>query len=317
MEAFPQAPRPFIDLSTGINPHAYPLPALPGALFEQLPQRQDTESLEAVAAQAFGVAQPQGLMAVPGTQALIQRLPDLLRSRNIGILGPTYSGHSAAWNHAGASVSELGHLQDLHGFDAAIVVNPNNPDGRLVEIADLEILRQRNQYLVVDEAFIDLMPAAASFAARAALEGSNVMVLRSFGKTYGLAGVRLGFGIGAPAIINALRRSFGDWAISGPAQFIGKTALADMAWRQAMAERLERESQRLTHLLGRAGWADAGGTMLFRLARHEAAGRWFRHLARHGILTRPFAGAQALLRFGLPKGEDEWQRLGDALSTGP
>ncbi len=316
LQAFPHAPRPFIDLSTGINPHAYPMPDVPGAMFERLPQRQDTESLESVAAQTFGVARPECLVAVPGTQALLQRLPEIVPCQTVGILGPTYTGHAEAWVNSGARVTQIEHVRDLHGFDVAVVVNPNNPDGRLVVYPDLHTLRQRNQHLVVDEAFMDFLPADASFATQASAPGSNVIVLRSFGKAYGLAGVRLGFGVAAPETIAALRRSFGDWAISGPAQFIGTIALADKAWRQDMAERLVVESQRLLLLLQTSGWTDAGGTTLFRLARHSEASRWFEHLASQGILTRPFAENPTLLRFGLPKLETQWQRLASALSTG-
>ena len=316
MRLYPDAPRPFVDLSTGINPHAYPLPELPHALFARLPQGDDTESLENAAAQAFGVKQPGCIVAVPGTQALIQRLPEIFRGRNIGILGPTYGGHAEAWINASARVTPIERLDDLRGFELAVVVNPNNPDGRLVKKADLKILQHANQQLVVDEAFMDFLPADASFVAQAGQQRSNVVVLRSFGKAYGLAGIRLGFGVAAPSIITALRRSFGDWAISGPAQFVGAKALADNLWQEKMAKRLQDESRKLNQMLQHSGWSDEGGTSLFRLAGHREAARWFEHLARQGILTRPFAARPTLLRFGLPQQEAQWQRLADALSTG-
>lgn len=315
-ELFADAPQPFMDLSTGINPHSLPLPNLPSVLFERLPDAGQTILLEQIAAQAYGSGAPACVVAVPGTQGLIQRLPEILPARSVGILGPTYGGHAIAWKKAGVSVTPLEAVAELQGFDVAVVVNPNNPDGRLVAPADLEALRLNNRHLIVDEAFVDFLPMSASFAAQASQHGSNVIVLRSFGKAYGLAGIRLGFAIARHETADLVRRSFGEWAVSGPAQYIGIKALADVSWRQNMAKRLGDDSQRLVQMLQAAGWMDYGGTSLFRLARHPDALGWFEHLANQGILTRPFMWDTNLLRFGLPGNVEEWERLSEALSTG-
>jgi cobalamin biosynthesis protein CobC len=210
----------------------------------------------------------------------------------------------------------------LAGADLAVVVNPNNPDGRilaknmLLALADAQ--RRRGGLLVVDEAFMDVGPAGASLAAEAGRGG--LIVLRSFGKFFGLAGLRLGFALAAPKVIARLDAMLGPWAVAGPAIVIGETALADAAWAEATRASLGRAAQRLDALLAEthavsAGLEIIGGTALFRLVRTQMAGELHQHLGRAGILVRRFAEQPAWLRFGLPHGEDVWRRLQTALSA--
>jgi cobalamin biosynthetic protein CobC len=305
---FPEAPQPWIDLSTGVNPHPYLLPELSPEAWTRLPDRAALARLEAVAASRYRAR--ADVVAAPGSQALIQTLARLLPARRVGVLGSTYQGHARAWS---AEVFRVDRIERLAAFDVAVVVNPNNPDGRIVPAATLRELAERMApgTLIVDEAFADFDAADQSLAPD--LPERGAIVLRSFGKAYGLAGLRLGFAILPPALAAPLRAALGPWAVSGPAIEIGLRALPDEAWLEAMRARLEGEAARLDRLLAAAGWSVIGGTKLFRLAAKADARERFEALLRSGILTRPFADARDRLRFGLPADETAWERLARGL----
>jgi cobalamin biosynthesis protein CobC len=314
---FPNAPEPFIDLSTGINPHAYPVPQLSPDLFARLPQQAALGRLTAIAARAYGAPSADHVVAAPGTQILLPAVASLVPPGRAAVLGPTYAEHVRVAALIGHSAQEVHALSQLADADLAVVVNPNNPDGRLIASESLlvlaDALRSRGGLLVVDEAFMDVAPAAASLAGEVAR--GNIVVLRSFGKFFGLAGLRLGFALAAPQITARLAAWFGPWAVAGPAIAIGEAALEDTAWAQAMRRLLARDAQRLDETLSKAGLEVLGGTSLFRLARTPAASGLFHHLGRAGILVRPFTEQPAWLRFGLPDGEDAWMRLHAALAA--
>ena len=309
----PRAPVPWIDLSTGVNPHAYPLPPLEPEAWTRLPEPEALAKLEAAAARRYGAA-AESVIAGPGSQALIHALAHIVPRGEAGALGRTYGGFAAAFAAAGGRVAEAKRLEDMDRIDVAIVVNPNNPDGRIVPRRDLlalhERLARRGAPLVVDEAFADF-DGRESFAA--ALPARGAVVLRSFGKTYGLAGLRLGFALASPDIGPALRAALGPWPVSGPAIAIGIRALGDSDWLEAMRARLGKDRARLDALLHSAGWRIIGGTRLFRLAAHEDACVAFERLLEAGILVRPFADARTWLRFGMPGDENAWERLTTAL----
>jgi cobalamin biosynthesis protein CobC len=306
----PGAPEPWIDLSTGINPHAYPLPDLEPEAWSRLPESGALARLEAAAAQRYG-ADPACTVTGPGSQALIQALSHILPHGAVGALGPTYSGFASAFAAAGARVIEAERLEELDGFDVAIVVNPNNPDGRITPRAallDLHArLARRRGVLIVDEAFADFDAKKESVAPL--LPTSRAVVLRSFGKAYGLAGLRLGFALPSPDLVASLRAALGPWPVSGPAIAIGIRALADSDWLEAMRARLGDDAARLDALLRGAGWRITGGTRLFRLAAHADTRTAFGRLLAAGILSRPFADAPDRLRFGIPGDENAWERL--------
>lgn len=344
---FPDAPRPFVDLSTGINPYSYPLPPLSPTLFAQLPQADALARLVAVAADAYGAPAPACIVAAPGTQSLLPLVAALTRPGTAAILGPTYAEHGRTAALAGHRVIETPDLDVLRAADLAIVVNPNNPTGRVVDRGDLlalaEDLSARGGLLVIDEAFMDALPVVHSRAsgnpaartpgsppARGRTEQApvnqslapdvgrgNIVVLRSFGKFFGLAGLRLGFAIAAPDIATRLRASLGPWAVSGPALAVGARALADRAWVTAMQGSLIAAAGRLDALLTGAGLDIVGGTTLFRLVRTPDAENLFDRLGRAGILVRRFAEYPDWLRFGLPGVEPEWQRLSSFLRSFP
>ncbi len=314
---FPDAPKPFIDLSTGINPNPYPLPALPAELFARLPDAAATAHLAAAAAKLYGAPSAAHVVPAPGTQSLLGLVAGLVRRGRAAILTPTYNEHARAARLAGHSVIETRESAALGDADLAIVTNPNSPDGRLIErealLALAAKLRARGGVLVVDEAFMDVGPPGFSLAGD--VGRGNLVVLRSFGKFFGLAGLRLGFALldQRPAV--RLAAMLGPWAVSGPALAIGAAALADTAWIEATRHRLLQASGRLDAILIGAGLGIPGGTALFRLVRTPAAPALFHHLGRAGILVRNFPDNATWLRFGLPAQEEDWLRLQIAMDA--
>jgi cobalamin biosynthetic protein CobC len=307
---FPNAPGPWIDLSTGINPVAYPVADLPAEIWSRLPTREAEQALLAAAARRYGINDPATIVAAPGTQALIQLLPRLVPTSRVAIVGPTYAEHELCWQRCGHDVAVVPDLAGAAGADDVVVVNPDNPTGRLIAPQALRAVEA--SLLVVDEAFVDLLPPEASLAGN--LPG-NALVLRSFGKTYGLAGLRLGFAVAQTRLAERIRDALGPWAVSGPALEIGRAALDDDAWLQAAAERLATDRRKLDALLAQAGFTLLGGTPLFRLASHPEARRLIDVLGRQGLHVRAFANQATWLRFGLPAGEDGFRRLAAALQV--
>jgi cobalamin biosynthetic protein CobC len=307
---FPDAPKPWIDLSTGINPVPYPVADLPMEIWSRLPAHDAEQALLAAAARRYGVGDPAKIVAAPGTQALIQLLPRLVPRSRVIIVGQTYAEHELCWRRQGHDVAVAPDLAGTAGADVVVIVNPNNPTGKLTPPRELSTVD--GSLLVVDEAFIDLLPAEASLA------GSlprNALVLRSFGKTYGLAGVRLGFAIAQAPLAERIRGELGPWAVSGPALEIGRVALEDDAWLKAAAKRVATDREKLDALLVSAGFTLLGGTALFRLASHPAAQRLVDSLGRQGLHVRAFADQLTWLRFGAPAGEEGFRRLAAALQV--
>ena len=300
---FPDTSLPWIDLSTGINPVPYPVPPLSPESWTRLPSHEDLRGLIEAAAKRYGVDDRETIVAAPGTQALIQLLPRLVPRSRVAIVGPTYEEHEISWRRQGHEVTVVDRLPA--SADVTVLVNPDNPTGRLAPVSDLHAV---TGLLIVDEAFIDFHPRSANLA------GRNAIVLRSFGKTYGLAGLRLGFAIAERAFANRLREELGPWAVPGPAIEIGRRALADDAWLAQTTERLTADSKRLDDLLTRAGFTILGGTLLFQLGRHPDAAKIVDALGRNGIHVRSFAREPSWLRFGLPASEAEFSRLAHALS---
>jgi cobalamin biosynthetic protein CobC len=313
--SFPNAPEPFIDLSTGINPFHYPLPPIPADAWTRLPEPEEIAALEEAAAAAYGAADASVAAAIPGTQTLISLLPSLFPQRTAAILAPTYNEYAHAFAAAGSQATEVAALSELEDAPVAILCNPNNPDGRRFDAGELLALleaRQGRGLLIVDESFVDLEDGALSLVPRLPLPG--LLVLRSLSKSYGLGGLRLGFALAAPELAASIRASFGPWPVSGPAIEIGIKALADGAWRAAARSRLHTDVRRLDVLLHDAGLEPVGGTLLFRLAAGERAGIVYDRLGEAGILVRKFKRQPSWLRFGIPGDEATWQRLARTLA---
>ena len=261
---------------------------------------------------------PEGIniAAAPGSQALIQWLPYLAAPGAVAIIGPTYSEHAIAWRSGGHEVLSLAAFDSVPDHVRhVVVVNPNNPDGRLLGSDELARLAARvgtrGGWLVIDEAFADVDPAISAVALCRDLP---VIILASFGKFFGLAGLRLGFAIGPPALMARLTEALGPWPCSGPALAIGRAALLDREWADRSRDTLERQAGQLDHVLSQAGFAIVGGTALFRLARHPQAASRHETLARQHIWCRSFEHAADLLRFGLPGDDERFVRLAAALA---
>jgi cobalamin biosynthetic protein CobC len=306
----------WLDLSTGINPWPYPIRKLPDSAWQRLPSRADEQALLAAARTTYRVPEGAGIVAANGTQALIQLLPRLAADGAVAIVGPTYNEHSAAWSDAGHAIAAIGDLADLPAHVThAVIVNPNNPDGHIVEPHRLTevaaVLQRRGGWLVIDEAFADV---EAGISAVASCGKLPIVILRSFGKFYGLAGIRLGFAITTPDLANRMRTVLGPWAVSGPALHVGTKALGDVHWVLPTRVRLAAQVIKLDGVLMDSGFEIVGGTSLYRLARHPEASALHRRLAQQKIWCRSFDWANDLLRFGLPEDARALDRLTAALA---
>jgi cobalamin biosynthesis protein CobC len=314
---FPAAPEPFLDLSTGINPNPYPFAQASAGAFTELPQPKTLARLVSLAAATHGAPSPAHVVAAPGSQIVMTLLTGSIAPRRAMVLGPTYAEHARAAELAGHQVAETRDLEQLCEAALAIVVNPNNPDGRVVTrdalLAVGDRLRPHGGLLVVDEAFMEAEPDAEGLAGDTAR--GNLVVLRSFGKFYGLPGLRLSFALASPDRAQRLAAALGPWPVSGAAIEIGAAALADLAWRKTTRAALQVATRRLDALLGQSGLKVIGGTSLFRLVEAPRAEALFRRLGEQGVLVRRFEGQPDWLRFGLPGGEPDWQRLETAFAT--
>lgn len=302
----------WLDLSTGVSPYAWPVPPLPASAWHRLPE--DDDGLIDVARAYYGQA---SLLPVAGSQAAIQALPSLRERSRVAVLDPGYAEHAHAWQRAGHKVERAAAdalFARAARYDVVVLIHPNNPGGERFELDALlalhATLARRGGWLVVDEAFIDATPERSLCAAHA-LPG--LIVLRSVGKFFGLAGARAGFVCAEPALLVALRERLGPWTLSGPARHVLKLALADTDWQSAQRERLCATSARLSALLTRHGLAPDAGCAFFHWRRDERATALQRALARQGVLVRRFEQPHSL-RFGLPGDDAAFARLDTALA---
>lgn len=289
----------WIDLSTGINPQPYPIPALPAEAWNALPDAAAQTALVDAARAFWKVPPDAALLTVPGASSAIARIPALAPKGRVRIPGPTYNEHAASFAESGWQVVEEGNT------DAAVHVHPNNPNRRLWHAAEVTA-----PLSIIDESFCDITPDA-TLMAQATTPGT--LILKSFGKFWGLAGLRLGFVIGDPALVTRLGQMLGPWPVSGPALHIGAAALRDGAWAEAMRARLATDATRLDTMMTEAGAQIFGGTPLFRLYEVDNAQAWQERLAQHHIWTRVFPYNPRWLRLGLPPA-DGWSRLERALA---
>jgi cobalamin biosynthetic protein CobC len=303
----------WLDLSTGINPHGYPPPPIPAAFWRDLPQADP--ALIAAATAYYG--HPHLLLAA-GTQAVLQVLPRLRASCRVGIPTPTYAEHPKAWEAHGHTVvrfSPEDAARIVPQVDVLLLCNPNNPTGHRYVQHDLLAwhaqLADRGGWLIIDEAFLDATPQD-SLSDQAGTPG--LIILRSLGKFFGLAGARVGAVLAWPELLTQVEDLLGPWSVSGPAQWVARHALQDMAWQQETRLRLSQGTERLARLLGQYRLTPAGGTALFQWVITPEAERLHTQLAQQGILTRLFRTPSSL-RFGLPGEEGDWQRLESALQS--
>ena len=300
----------WIDLSTGINPVAYPVPLLSTESWSRLPSKSGIEQLEHNAGRYFAVGNVPCL-AVSGAQAAIQLLPLISAGAKVAVLGPTYNEHAASFRLHGAEVLEISDLSQCpQDVATLVIVNPNNPDGRMVPPDEILALKRRFETVIVDESFADVCPENSICPQ---LGTPGLFVLRSFGKFFGLAGIRLGFVLGNDMQINRLRELAGPWGVNGPAIETGIKAYADSHWIEGARERLHEDAARLDDLARRAGWDLVGGCDLFRLYDVPSAEGTQSHLAQSQIWTRIFPYSTRWIRLGLPGAKAHWKRLETAM----
>ena len=306
----------WLDLSTGISPWSWlteRAPPISLDAWQRLPE--DDDGLAEAAAAYYGAA----ALPVAGSQAAIQALPRLRSPSRVGVLAGSYAEHAACWQRAGHAVIAL----DADGIEAAVdtldvllLVHPDNPSGLVharSQLLDWQArLAARGGWLIVDEAFVDAAPAL-SLADQSHRPG--LILLRSLGKFFGLAGARVGFVLAEAALREALAEQLGPWTIAGPARQIAMLALQDREWQLQQRKRLHQASERLSTMLAQAGLAPDGGCALFQWHRGDQAAALHEALAARGILTRLYSAPATSLRFGLPANEDDWQRLGQALRS--
>lgn len=307
----------WLDLSTGINPSSWQTAApMPIACWQRLPE--DHDGLELAAQQYY---QAPAVLPVAGSQAAIQALPRLRPACTVAMAAVAYAEHACNWESNGHNLvlideKSLSAMPDRlpDNLDVLLLINPCNPTGRVFSTSQLlswhQQLAARGGWLVVDEAFMDMTPdqSLAAFTDRPGL-----IVLRSVGKFFGLAGARLGFVLAQPALLAALTEVLGPWGVSGPSRWLLQRALGDTGWQQAMRGQLSQASTRLHQLLCCYGLAPTGGTALFHYCQHPLAASLYDQLLQYGVLVRLFQ-APAALRFGLPYHESDWSRLNQILS---
>ena len=290
----------WIDLSTGINPVPYPLPGFGMRDWATLPDARATAALQDAARRFWNIPPSAAVLAAPGASSLIARIPALWPGGTVCIRDPVYNEHGRAFAAAGWTVGQQ------VGAKAQVLVHPNNPDGRLWATSDVA-----GDLCIIDESFCDVTPAHSLMALA---NRPGVIILKSFGKFWGLAGMRLGFAIGDPGLIGRLGRMLGPWPVSGPALATGALALQDMAWADAARARLAADAARLDGLVTAVGPTLLGGTSLFRLYDTEDAVDLQHRLARHQIWSRTFPYSSRWLRLGLPGSDADWARLSGAMA---
>lgn len=306
----------WVDLSTGINPNPYPVMNLSDDLWARLPDQNRLQDLKEAAAAYYNVDDPELVIPVSGTQTLLQILPHLFeKPKQVRILEPTYKEHAHCWAMAGHAVKGVADLATAEkDGDIIIVVNPNNPTGQTYAANELVELAKR-QYakgglLIVDGAFADCTQEV-DVSSHAGMNG--LLVLRSFGKFFGLAGIRLGFVLAGGDLAVRLKEGIGPWAVNGPALEIARQAFLDKTWISQTKNRLEQQAADMDKMLTRYGFAIKGGTSLFRFFKCQEGQEIYRLLGEQGVLVRPFADIKDHIRIGLPKDEREWERLEIAL----
>ncbi|MBK1887229.1 threonine-phosphate decarboxylase CobD [Marinobacter sp. DY40_1A1] len=308
----------WLDLSTGINPNGWPVPEIPAELWQRLPEADD--GLEEVIRKWSGTPAEAACVPVPGSQAAIMALPKLRKPCRVGIPVPGYREHGHNWRQAGHTIVPIAPEQTSGGatgcddrwldrLDVLIWINPNNPTGEIIPPSTLlrwhKCLQKRGGWLVVDEAFMDATPAF-SLCPHAGRPG--LIVLRSLGKFFGLAGVRAGAVLSDTVVAEALKSTLGPWVLGGPARYVMQRSLEDHNWQLSALHGLRGDSDRLRVLLQNSGFSVLGGSPLFQTIRVDQACALAEIFARSGVLIRCFAQPE-MLRFGLPGCSRDWERL--------
>ncbi|MCI2284082.1 threonine-phosphate decarboxylase CobD [Colwellia sp. MSW7] len=323
----------WLDLSTGIAPFSYPIPSIPEKVYQSLPQ---TSSDLKTAAKRYYNA--DNLLVTNGSQAIIKLLPTLWRKKNplsttVYLPEQGYKEHALAWQTAGFTVywykNELLEQEPIENNTVLVIINPNNPTGQLYSQSTLikyqEKLEKSNGLLVIDEAFIDVVSPSHSMSHTINSNSNtinNTLILRSFGKFFGLAGIRIGFLIGSETWIEKFNDQLGPWQVNGPAQFIAQSALSDYQWHEQQKQKLQLLSADLRTILTKSIPSEyinkITGTDLFQTVyftesteTKSRAENYYASLCQQAVYARLTDDKQAL-RFGLAK-KNQHERLKNAL----
>ncbi|MCW8329132.1 aminotransferase class I/II-fold pyridoxal phosphate-dependent enzyme [Photobacterium sp. SDRW27] len=316
-------PAEWIDLSTGVSPFTYPVGDIPLAAWNQLPQEND--GLEQAAANYYNASVEP--VVVAGSQAAIKALPEVMteklgRTGTVALPSVGYKEHQHAWGNYRKDgccwqiefYDGLPSKEQVATCDVVLVINPNNPTGKLSrkeELTDLYVdLAKRKATLIIDEAFIDCTPNESMLSPNKDM--GNLVVLRSVGKFFGLAGARVGFVFAEQAIKDSLSNLIGPWTVTGPSRSVVKQALSDSAWQSSARVLIHNNSIRLSRLIAERLTARTSGTDLFITAFLYDATFCYDFLCREKVLTR-LCDEKNALRFGLPADEKQWQHLAVAL----
>lgn len=307
---YPDAPRPWLDLSTGVNPCAWPTDNVAKVDVHNLPSPNDLEALEAAAAAAFAI-DPDSVVAVPGSEIGLRLLSSLGLPQPVRCVVPSYATHSEAF--PGTTPIDRSAIDAVED-GTLLLANPNNPDGLLDRPERLATIARKGVQLVIDEAFADVAPECSVIPLLSS--DQSVIVFRSFGKFFGLPGIRLGFMIAAPDHVAKMRQRLGSWPISAHAIAYGTAAYQDANWIADARKSIVERASALDVLLARYGLNARGECPLFRLVETDDASAVFERLARAGILTRTFDHSPRWLRMGVPAGNAGFERLDKALAYG-
>ena len=298
----------WIDLSTGINGASYPWQESINVELRNLPSNKILMQLEKAAARAYKIAESADTAAVSGAQQIINLLPLCLKSCNsVAILGPTYNEYEKAFKRSGTKIKTVSETSELSLSDIAIIVNPNNPTGKVIADETLAGLSKKVRILIIDESF-------KMFSSRRTLNFSNIIQINSLGKFFGLAGVRLGFVSGPSEFIKTVKEMLGPWPVSSLAAEIGIVALNDKVWISEMEKILVTESNALHVVCNSRNWELVGRTSLFHTYATSSCLEVEKQFAAHGIWVRTFDYSETWVRLGIPTSENAWTRVKQALN---
>ena len=311
---YPDAPQPWLDLSTGINPWPYVPQHASTVALTRLPTSEQFAKCSAAMAAALHVP-ADSLLLAPGSEILIRLLPTILQAEKVCVAADSYGDHAKVWQNTDCELTVARDpLLEADSCDVVVVCNPNNPDGRTWATERLSLVRRsllsRDGTLIIDEAYADLCPEM-SLAGEAGKGG--LIVLRSFGKFFGLGGVRLGAMVAAPPLLDAMRERLGVWPVAGPTLEIGAAAYRDLEWQDGTRRQLAARRKALDDVLIGNGISIKGGTDLYRFVGVRDAHTVWHRLASHGIYVRKFEWCDRSLRIGMPASGADLSRLDESL----
>ena len=290
-----------VKLNTNENPYP-PSPEVMKVLREfdgewlrRYPEPSATSARE-VAAKVYGLP-VEWIMAANGSDEMLALLARafLEPGKKVAYPTPTYSLYVTLADMQDASAVEVPYDEDFNlpveglleaAADLTFVCSPNNPSATVAALADLDRLAAGlSGVLVVDEAYADF---ADENALGLVSRYENVIVLRTVSKGYSLAGLRLGFGVAGPQLLEGLIKIKDSYNVDSVALRLGAAALGDQAWMKANVEKVKRSREELVAALGRMGfrlWPSQANFVMARPPQGDA-GRFYRELRERGILVR-------------------------------